>query len=249
MRQKTKALIIEDDKVASDYLENLLRAKVPHVEVMGTCETVPESIDAILKYQPDLVLMDIVLKDGQAFDVLDTIDTSLFEIIFITAHGHFMKTAFDYFAFTYLTKPYEDDDVLRAISQFRLKKQRQFDHNRLEILKDFIQTKGTKFLIHAGIEQIAVDLKEIIHCKSEGNYTQFFLYSGKTILASNPLKYYENILSFKGFYRLNRFSLVNVEHVKSIYKKEAVILSDDTRIGLTARNKEKLSQLVNRLNS
>ncbi len=249
MSQKIKTLIIEDNKVASDHLENLLREKVPQVEVLGTCQTINASVEAILKHRPDLILMDIILSDGKAFDILDQLDNPFFEIIFITAHGEFMKNAFDYFAFTYLTKPYDDTEVLRAINQFKIKKKRLFEHNRLEILKDFVQQNGTKFLLHVGTEHVVIDIKEIIHCKAEGNYTQFYMMSGKTLLASNALKYYENILSYKGFHRLGRFSLVNMNHVKSVYKKETVILSDNTRINITARNKEKLAQLLNSFNS
>ncbi|MGI9551631.1 MAG: LytR/AlgR family response regulator transcription factor [Aurantibacter sp.] len=246
---KLKTLIVEDDLDAIGRLRELLDDHLPEVEIIGTCTATKESIRAIKNLEPELILMDIVLQDGNAFEILDFYPNSTFEVIFITAHSEFMKRAFEYFAFTYLSKPYEDMELIGAVQKYSNKRKKLFDHQRLQILKDFIKEKGAKFLVHVGSEHLVVDIGEIVRCSSEGNYTQFHLTSGKKLLASNPLKHYEQILSYKGFCRMNRFDLININHVRSIYKKENIVLSDNTKISITSRNKERLADLINSFNS
>ncbi len=216
---KVKTLIVEDDFESIARLKELIGAYLPEIEIIGLGTSTSESKEAIKNLGPELILMDIVMQDGNAFEILDFFPNSTFEVIFITAHSGFMKQAFDYFAFAYICKPYEDLELVRAVQKYAYKKEKFFNHQKLQILSDFIKENGTKFLVHVGNEHLVVDINEVIHCKSEGNYTQFHLTSGKKLLASNSLKHYEKILSYKGFYRMNRFNLINMNHIKSIYKK------------------------------
>ncbi|TMM59135.1 response regulator transcription factor [Maribacter algarum] len=244
MNGKIKSIIIEDNENAMESLVKLIATHFSEIDIIGKHSTIKDSIKAIKNQNPELILMDIVLKDGNAFEILDHFPNNTFEVIFITAHSEFMKRAFEHFAFTFISKPFEDIELIRAIQGYSTKRKRIFDHQRLQILKDFIKEDGSKFLVHVGNEYLAVDISDVVNCKSDGNYTQLHLKSGKKLLASNPLKYYENLLAYKGFYRMNRFDLINMNHVKSIYKKETVILSNGTKISITSRNKIRLAELM-----
>lgn len=241
-------LIVEDQKEVADFLLEAIQERFADLEVVAVCSTVKESISSIRNLKPELILMDIELPDGNAFEILDVFPNSNFEVVFITGHSDFMEKALKYFAFSYLTKPYEIRELNEIINRFLLKREKRFVDYKMKIFKDFALENGTKFLLHTGTEHISIDLKSVIFCKADGNYTTFHLDSGKKLLASYSLKYYEKLLSYKGFQRINRFNLINVIHIKSIYKKEALFLSNGSKIQISARNKNLLSNLINEFN-
>lgn len=244
MGERIKVLIIEDDENARENLVKITNEYFNEIDIIGKYSTIKDASRAIRTLNPQLLLMDIVLKDGNAFEILKDFPENTFEVIFITAHDEFMKRAFEHFAFTYLSKPFEDEELVSVIKSYLKKKAKSFNQYRLQILMNFMKENGNKFLVHTGNEHIPIDVDEVINCKSDGNYTKFYLASGKELLGSNPLKHYEGLLSGKGFFRMNRFDLINMVHVKSIYKKETVILSNGTKISITSRNKIKLAELM-----
>jgi two-component system LytT family response regulator len=65
-----KALIIEDEVRNQRMLSQLLETHCPIVKVIGFCERVEDSINQIDNLKPDLIFLDIQLKDGSGFDIL-----------------------------------------------------------------------------------------------------------------------------------------------------------------------------------
>lgn len=248
MFKGVRTLIIEDQKETADFIAAVLRERLLKIDLIGVCTTVKDSIESIKELKPELVLMDIELPDGNAFEVLDVFRNADFEVIFITGHSEFMEKALAYFAFSYITKPFGADQLVGIIDRFLGRRERLFTDFKIKIFKDFVLDKGTKFLLHLGAEHISIDLKSVIFCKADGNYTHFYMDSGDKLMASHPLKYYEKLLTHKMFLRVNRFNLINTSHIKSIYKKEAILLSDNSSIQISARHKGLLSNLIKDIN-
>lgn len=72
-----KALIIEDETAAALNLEAILKQVAPGVEVIGTLESVEESIGWLrANPQPDLLFMDIHLADGDSFRIFDAVEVT-----------------------------------------------------------------------------------------------------------------------------------------------------------------------------
>ncbi|WP_157730283.1 LytR/AlgR family response regulator transcription factor [Tenacibaculum jejuense] len=103
-----------------------------------------------------------------------------------------------------------------------------------------------KLFIHVNESYIAIQVDDIIKCEASGNYTIFYTKDKKEFIVSKLLKYYENLLKNQGFIRVNRSILVNMKLVKQVYKKEAVILNNNERIIVSARNKAKLMSFINK---
>ncbi len=249
MPEDLRTLIVEDDKEASDFLLKIIKDKIDGLEVIDVCATVKDATKCIKEQKPELVLMDVKLKDGNAFEVLDSFENPDFEVVFIATYSEFMEKALKYFPFSYLSKPFHHDEFVLVINRYMRKKERLFSKFKMKVFKESVLEKGTKFLLHIGIEHVVIDLKKVIYCKSDGNYTQFFLSSGKLLMASYPLKHYEKLLAYKGFVRINRFNLININHIRSIYKREAILLSGDISISINVRNKKTLSDLIRDFNS
>ena len=55
-----------------------------------------------IMHDPDLVILDVKLLDGTAFDILDKFNEIKFAIIFITAYENFAVKAFKFSAIAFL---------------------------------------------------------------------------------------------------------------------------------------------------
>ena len=65
-----QVLIVEDEPLLAKQLKKILLELEPGVTVMGMSYTVKETVKLLQQLpQPDLILMDIELADGQSFEV------------------------------------------------------------------------------------------------------------------------------------------------------------------------------------
>ncbi len=245
MNSTISTVLIEDNKEAANYLSSILKTHFHNIEIIATSDNVRDSITLLNNHSPEIVFMDIELIDGDAFQVLDAIDHYDFEVIFISAHNNYIEKSMEYYALNFLTKPIEVDQLINVLKRYRNLKKRLFTKQKYITLKEFLTE--SRLLIHTGNEHIALDISTIIKCEADGNYCLFSLSNKSNYLASKPLKYYESLLFEKGFFRANRSTLVNIKHIHSIYKKEALVLSNKEKIIVSVRNKPKLSELIKSL--
>ncbi len=239
------AIIVENDEQASDFLLNMIKSYHPEINVLDVARSVSNGIKTIVKHSPDLLFLDIELNDGSGFDLLKKFDTPSFETIFTTAHNTYYKEAFDHFAFAYLLKPFSRELLNEKLS-YLFKTKRNFESS-FTYLDNFINDFDAKIFIDTGKNNYLIKLKNIIHCTSEGNYTRFFLENDVIYLVNNTLKYYTQLLANKGFLRVNRFNLININHIVKIHRQRTITLSNLYKVEASVRNKADLVALINTL--
>ena len=71
---KISCLIIDDEPLARKRLLALV-AEMENLQLLGQCKTGKEAILSIEQLQPDLVFLDIQMKDMSGFDVLQKIES------------------------------------------------------------------------------------------------------------------------------------------------------------------------------
>jgi two-component system LytT family response regulator len=108
-------LIIDDEEHMRDSLTRLLARHCPQVILAGEANSVANGIKAIQAIHPDLVLLDIQMSDGTGFDLLHSLPTIDFKIIFITAYDQFALQAFRFSAVDYLLKPVNPELLTEAV--------------------------------------------------------------------------------------------------------------------------------------
>ena len=238
------AIIIEDNLEAQEYLADILQKNFPIISIKGYAASVKDAITLINQAHPELVFMDIELIDGLSFEIFDTIKNPDFEVIFITAFQNFIQKALEHFALNYITKPIDPSKLIATINHYLQLKQRLFNTEKFELLKNLTQNKNGQLLIQTTNEHILIKIATVIKLEADGNYTYLFLDDGRKLLASKSLKYYESLLPETSFFRAHRSAIININHIVSIYKKETIILTNQDRIHVSTRNKSKLIQLI-----
>jgi PAS domain S-box-containing protein len=114
---KRRILIVEDELIVAKDLQNTLEAR--GYEVVGKAASGPEALEKAGNLNPDLILMDIILK-GEA----DGIETAReiqklrdVPVIFLTAYGdqETLERVKAVNPFGYILKPYEERELQTAI--------------------------------------------------------------------------------------------------------------------------------------
>src|SRR5450755_4507709 len=99
------AIIIEDEKPATELLVKILKNVSPGVKVTATLQSVQESIEYFsVSRDAHLIFSDIQLGDGLSFDIFSHTPVRI-PVIFITAYDKYMMRAFENNGIDYLLKP------------------------------------------------------------------------------------------------------------------------------------------------
>ncbi len=113
-----KIAIIEDELLAVNYLKGLLDKQtiIPVTETV-VLRSKKQAIDFFQTHSADLIFMDIHLGDRMSLEIFEHVE--LFTpIIFITAFDEYAMRVFRHFTIDYLLKPFEEEDLHKALQKF-----------------------------------------------------------------------------------------------------------------------------------
>jgi len=139
-----RTLIIDDEAHIRDTLTRLLESFCPQVSMVGEASGVADGIKAIKELHPDLVLLDINMKDGTGFNLLNAFSSIDFKVIFISAFDKNTIQAFKLSGLEYLMKPVNPEEITAAINRV-MKTESKYFELQLEALELNIRsTKATR---------------------------------------------------------------------------------------------------------
>jgi two-component system, LytTR family, response regulator len=243
-------VIIDDEQNNIDNLSLLLQKYCPQVTIAATALNAFDGEQKILVHQPDLVFLDIQMPEKNGFELLKSLKSFSFEIIFVTAYDQYGIQAIKFSAIDYLLKPIHIEDLKEAVRKVGLKNSQKRQNQQLENLIELLQQKQQKQFHHIALQSIKetrfVEPTKITRCESSNNYTTFFLSDGEKILTSKPIFEYEDMLKDYGFIRCHQTHLVNKIFIKSWIKEEGgyLLMNDNSRIPISRNRKEALKSML-----
>src|SRR4029079_5534961 len=156
-----KAIIIDDEVHCVDTLSILLSDYCPEVEVMEKCLSPKKGLEAIERFKPELVFLDIEMPNMNGFEMLEQFTTIPFSVIFTTSYDQYAIKAIRFSALDYLLKPIDPKELIEAIHKVHLHKATPSEE-QFRMLLDHIQGKD------AGLTKIASFLKQNLSSQSAG---------------------------------------------------------------------------------
>ena len=244
-----KALVIDDEANNREKLHNNIIKYCPDVQVVGEADGVRTGISAIRNFLPELVFLDIRMNDGTGFDLLNRFESIDFKVIFVTAYEEYAVRAFRMSAVDYLLKPIDPEELVEAVKKAREQIRRNVQ-SQLDALKNNLQPGQSKKIVLKEAENIhLVNITDIIHARSDSNYTIFHLPGNKKIMVSKQLKDYDDMLGEFGFFRAHKSHLVNLEQITRFEKADGgyLVMSDESRVPVASRKRERLMELFEKL--
>lgn len=236
-----RAVIIDDIPEAVAVLKSDLENYCVNIDVIGTADGVVSGAKVIKELKPDLVFLDIQMKDGSGFDLLEILTDVNFKLIFTTASDEYAVKAFKFSAVDYLLKPIDPDELMDAVS--RVEGQDK-PAQRIDLLKEnFVKTKrialNTLEKIHI------VNVEEILRCESNINYTMFYFTDNSKLLVTKTLKEFDSLLSGHNFIRVHQSHLINTHFIKEFLKSAGeIVMKDGTRVPVSTRKKQVLMDMI-----
>ena len=237
------AILIDDEKNALEVLQMQLTQFCKDVNIMATANGGAKGIEAIKKYNPDLVFLDIEMPHKNGFDVLTETSQFNYDVVFTTAYDQFAIKAFKFSALDYLLKPIDIVELQQAVEKAKQKKGNINLDEKIKLLFSQIQPQQkltNKIALPIGDAMQLTEPDEIIRCESDSNYTHIFLTNGKKITLAKTLKEVEENISGNPFYRIHQSHLINMNHVSKYIKGDGayVVMKDGTQIAISRNKKE-----------
>ncbi len=242
----TRAIIIDDEPNAVGLLALRLSQHCSQVEVIASCTNSHKGIQAILDHQPDVVFLDIEMPQLNGFQILEAVAGVPFSLVFVTAYDKFALKAFRYSAVDYLLKPIDTQELIQAVK--RVEKQQKTAPEQLEYLKQQFSSPLKTFPDRIALPYqngvAFVDIKNILYCESDDNYTKFHLSEGQHHLATKSLREIQELLEERDFLRVHRQYLINLNHIKKFVKGEGsyVVMSNQQTIPVSRAQKDRLME-------
>ncbi|MEZ4792236.1 MAG: LytTR family DNA-binding domain-containing protein [Gelidibacter sp.] len=240
-------LIIEDNKAQNDSNKLVVTEHFKEITHIQQAFNLEEAERLLQKSQPDIVLADVHLGDGNVLDAFAKLERITSKLIFTTSYSEYAIDAFKLSAISYLLKPYSDEELIAEIKKTIAQIQHENYHKQMEVFFHNLQAQQqSKRIVLKNHDLIhVVNIDDILYAQADNNYTHFFCENDQKILVSKSLKTFETELAGENFFRCHHSYLINLNKIKALHKSaDAVILDNDATVPVASSKKKMLYQLI-----
>ena len=251
-----KTLIVDDEPLARDLL-SLLLADHEDIEVVAKCQNGQEALSYIQEKPVDLLFLDVQMPEMGGFDVVEQLGIRhLPPTIFVTAYHEHAVRAFDVNAVDYLTKPLDGERLGTALervhekiaSKAALLTQEQLASVLKGIRNSTEESKpySSRFLVKDGEKEILLPVDKISWIEAAAYYCCLHS-SGRRHMLRETITDLSDKLDPRQFVRIHRSSIVNLDHIREIYREGhadgSVVLIDGQKLRMSKAGRQKLTEL------
>ena len=233
------AVIIEDEIPAGIRLERLLNQH--EFQVLVVLNSVKKATIWLKDNKhPDIVFMDIKLRDGNCFEILDKVKIES-KIVFTTAFDEYALNAFNYNSIDYLLKPIDESKLNRLVEKIETLK--LGFHNEIGWSNFNESTFINSYLVASGTHLKKVLIQDILYFFSENNATFILTKEGRQFSIHKSLEKIEGEIDSKRFFRINRKYIVNkdcIYSVKNTSRIEVSLVNFESNFYEVSKSKSKL---------
>lgn len=244
------AIIIDDELNGRIALKQKLKDYCTSVIVVEEAENGRKGIELIMKYQPQLVFLDIEMPEMDGFEMLLQIPDKKFHLVFTTAYDHYAIKAIKYAAFDYLLKPIDIDELKMTVERLITQPNPSLDNKKIETLEQNLLTRPflNKIVIPTQDGLLFFDIGHIVHLEAQSNYTVIYFDDHSKQMASRTLKEFEDILPTDIFFRPHNSHIINMNFIKRYLRGDGgqVEMVNGNYILVSRRKKEEFLKLIGR---
>lgn len=214
-----KALIVEDEIMASTRLARTLEENFPDVEVAGATDSVAATVEWLESHPaPDIIFMDVELSDGDCFEIFRQTEVRS-KIIMTTAYDSYAIRAFEAGSVDYLLKPISLEALSRAVSRCRERRD-SGDIAAAQVAgrnpREPTPRYKRRWLVRLGDKIIPVDSGDVAYFYSEDKANCLVVADGSRYIVDYTMDALEHRLDPDQFFRISRGCIVSRHAVKSV---------------------------------
>ena len=217
-----KVLIVEDEELAVKKLRKTLFTVDGTIEVTGVTDSIKSTVEWLQSNpQPDLILMDIELADGQSFEIFNLTEVKS-PVIFTTSYDEYALKAFKVNSVDYLLKPIQQEELQAALNKFRKMTGSNKSELSLDSLVKELQQKlqpkeyRKRFLVKQGQKLVSVEVEDIAYFYSDGRLNFFKTSDNRKFVVDYTMDELEDMLDPVQYFRISRSFYVSVNSIDKI---------------------------------
>ena len=211
-----RAVIIEDEKPASDYLASVLQRIAQDVQVVKTIDNVKTAVQWLAENPVDLIFLDIHLGDDIGFSIFEKLKISV-PVIFTTAYNQYAIRAFKLNSVDYLLKPILEEDLQQALEKYR--SQKSNPGIDIQALLEAMNKKPDyqeRFMVVSGQKIKSILIGEVAYFLSEGRYVKLVTKTNEKYLLDQSLESVSHKVDPNVFFRVNRQVIVGFDAIQQM---------------------------------
>jgi two-component system, LytTR family, response regulator len=244
------AVLIDDEIHCTESLQLLLETAAPEFKIAAKFNDPLAALEFLRTRRVDLVFLDIEMPEMNGFEILNALEELLFDVIFVTAYDQYAIKAFSYSAISYLLKPVDEDDLKDTIGRWQQKTSKTLAQNQLGLMHQMLTSMNqpkTKIALPTSDGLEFLEIRTIIRCESESNYTRLFCSDKSKHLICRTLKEVEKVLQENGFIRVHHSHLVNPQFIRKFVRHDGgfIVMADGEQISVSRTKKDRLFELFN----
>ena len=215
-----RILTVDDEVLALKRLKLLLET-IAYADQVGEAGGCGEALAKTEALRPDVVLLDIKMRDGSGFDVAEALSNrpSPPAIVFVTAFDRFAVRAFETSASDYVLKPVERDRLALALDKARERRASADAGQRIAELQEIVrnlrataEAEGSpryesEFWLRNGNGFVRIAVESIDWVSSEDEYVRLHTPAGSHLMRGS-IRQLEARLDPSRFLRIHRRWLV-----------------------------------------
>jgi DNA-binding LytR/AlgR family response regulator len=207
-------VLIEDEKLVSDDLADILQSLDGNITISKTISSVKEAVHYFKNNSsPQLIFSDIQLGDGYSFEIFKELQTTT-PVIYCTAFNQHSLKAF-------VLKPYSKHTIKQALDKYQALKQtfalqQQINYDQLlAAITNQTPPKPQTLLVNYKNKIIPVKISDIAFFTIEHKATAMITLQNQQFTINHTLDELELICGVS-FFRANRQFLINKAAVKEV---------------------------------
>ena len=227
--------IVEDESIVAKDIQNSL--KKMGYNVLGISNNGPDAIKNIVDLEPNIVLMDIMIKGNMTgIDVAEIIKKEYnIPVIFLTAYAdeNTLSKAKITEPYGYILKPFKEVELHSTIEMalYKHKKDTEVQKER-DFLYSLIENKdeATKdiLFVKSNSRLVKVNLKDIYYVEALKDYVVLNTQSARYTIHST-MKDIEKKLDNGDFIRVHRSFIAHIDKIQTI-ENQTVVLEENKKV-------------------
>lgn len=225
---KLNCVIIEDLKVAADYLVRCCE-KSGRVEVKGQFPDVDTALEYLNSNTVELLFLDVEMPGATGFELLDNLAYQP-KVILTTSKEKYAYNAFQYNVADFLKKPFTYNRFIEALDKISM-------HEEMPVARP---AAGNHIFIKSDGKLIRLNNDEILFIESMGDYVKFVT-RDKNYVTYNSIKNLEEKVNKDYFMKVHRSYIINLLKIDDIRENDLFIngieipISKNLRAGVLKR--------------
>jgi DNA-binding LytR/AlgR family response regulator len=221
-------LIVEDEDLAVKKIQKTLSSVDSEAVITGITDSIKSTVEWLQQHpQPDLILMDIELADGQSFEIFNLVEVKS-PVVFTTSYDEYALKAFKVNSIDYLLKPVQKEELQNALTKYRKMKDTytpKTEENKdmsLDSLVKELQRKlqpkefRKRFLVKHAQKLVSIEIDEIAYFFSDGRLNFFKTTDNRKFVVDYTMDELEDMLDPEQYFRISRSFYVSVGCIDKI---------------------------------